>query len=139
MMYPELYDIDFLRTEYVSLHQSTAEVASKIGCSAAAVWLALVRFKIPRHKAAPRNQKGENNNNWLGQSTDCKRTYHRRLEALYGKPKRCDRCGTEDPKCIYDWANLTGNYNDLTDYMRMCRSCHRKHDNAILNIKHMAK
>ena len=29
-----------------------------------------------------------------------------------------------------EWANLTGEYQDVTDYARMCVSCHRKFDAA---------
>ena len=39
----------------------------------------------------------------------------------------------------YDWANLTGHYDDPNDYKRMCRSCHWKYDERIKNIKHMRK
>jgi hypothetical protein len=28
----------------------------------------------------------------------------------------------------YEWANLTGRYDDVKDYARMCISCHRKYD-----------
>ena len=36
----------------------------------------------------------------------------------------------DDPSCTYDWANLTGDYADVSDFARMCRSCHRRYDNA---------
>lgn len=52
--------------------------------------------------------------------------FHTRLNRRKGKPKRCEICGSTDPKRIYDWANLTGKYADINDYKRMCRDCHRK-------------
>jgi hypothetical protein len=45
-----------------------------------------------------------------------------------GKPKRCEECGTTDPKKTYDWANQKGRYDDPQDYRRLCRSCHGKLD-----------
>jgi hypothetical protein len=53
---------------------------------------------------------------------------HYRLRAERGRPQRCDVCGTEDTSKTYDWANMTGHYDDPDDYKRMCRSCHLKHD-----------
>ena len=41
-----------------------------------------------------------------------------------------ERCGTTDPALTYDWANLTGDYPNPDGYERMCRSCHRRYDNA---------
>ena len=34
----------------------------------------------------------------------------------------------DDESKKYDWANLTGNYNDPKDYKRMCKSCHLRYD-----------
>jgi excisionase family DNA binding protein len=62
-----------------------------------------------------------------------KLTYGRLHQAVYklrGKPQRCERCGTTDPAKHYDWANLTGRYEDPADYQRMCKSCHRRYDLA---------
>jgi len=47
---------------------------------------------------------------------------------------KCEECGTADPRRSYDWANLTGNFADVMDYRRLCRSCHWKLDGKILNI-----
>ncbi len=30
----------------------------------------------------------------------------------------------------YEWANLTGNYDDIFDYASMCKSCHAAYDGA---------
>ena len=68
----------------------------------------------------------ENNSNWKGNIVDLT-TFHKRVEAMKGKPKKCEVCGTIN-KRVYDWANLTGNYKDINDYKRMCRSCHKKYD-----------
>ena len=53
---------------------------------------------------------------------------HRAVEKARGAAKECSRCGPTDPDKFYEWANLTGNYADVTDYERMCRTCHRRYD-----------
>lgn len=53
------------------------------------------------------------------------------------KMSQCEICGTTDADKSYDWANLTGKYDDPSDYKRMCRSCHAKQDRVILNIGKM--
>lgn len=83
---------------------------------------------------AKRNQMGEANHMWKGDSAS-RAAFHRRLDARHGQPQHCDECGTTDPKRSYDWANLTGHYENLEDYKRMCRSCHWKYDNKQANFK----
>ena len=53
---------------------------------------------------------------------------HLAVNKARGKPKECSVCETTDPERVYDWANLTGHYDDITDYGRMCRKCHRAYD-----------
>jgi len=55
---------------------------------------------------------------------------HLRVQTLKGKPKKCEVCGTTNPTKTYEWANLTGDFDNPKDYRRMCRSCHRNYDNA---------
>lgn len=55
---------------------------------------------------------------------------HKKISQLKGQPKKCEKCGTEDINLRYEWANLTGNYNDIDDYRRMCQPCHIKFDNS---------
>jgi hypothetical protein len=57
------------------------------------------------------------------------------MKALKGSPKKCEICGESETKKHYDWANLTGNYEDPNDYKRMCRSCHWKYDKKSTNFK----
>lgn len=80
------------------------------------------------------DQSGKNNPNWKGIRAKYQ-AFHKRLYTQMGKPKKCDICGTEDENKHYDWANLTGKYNDPKDYKRMCRSCHCKYDGIYKNIK----
>lgn len=62
---------------------------------------------------------------------------HLRVISAKGQPSSCTVCGTTDPSKNYDWANLTGNYDNINDYARMCRSCHWKRDKKVLNIHAM--
>ena len=45
------------------------------------------------------------------------------------RPKKCENCKTTKAK-RFEWANKSGLYKrDLTDWIRLCTSCHRKYDN----------
>ena len=47
-----------------------------------------------------------------------------------GKPNICEICGIETAK-RYEWANIDHKYRRvLEDYIRACKSCHKKYDNA---------
>ena len=117
---------------------SQVEVGRVVGVSQKVIYGLFRRNGYKGRKAAPRNQKAEANNNWKFEGAGYS-GYHRRMEAMYGKPKKCAACGVEDDTKVYDWANLTGEYDDPNDYKRMCRSCHAKYDKKIENIKHMRK
>lgn len=63
-------------------------------------------------------------------------TLHKRVEALHGRPKYCEVCGTTDPTKRYEWANVTGDYFDIRNgYKRMCVSCHRHFDHSDKGVK----
>ena len=36
----------------------------------------------------------------------------------------------------FQWANLTGDYNDINDYANMCRSCHKRFYLAVASMGH---
>jgi hypothetical protein len=109
-----------------------AEIAAEVGRSQKVVWNCMRRHGIASRMAVPRNQWGENNAAWKGNEAG-KQAFHRRLYAKYGKPTNCTICGTTDSS-HYDYANLTGRYEDIDDYAAMCRSCHWRYDNKITNI-----
>jgi len=112
------------------------ECANKFNVSQKVIWTAMRWFGIKARVASKRNQLGRNNSSWKGDKAG-KKAFHRRLYSLHGKPKKCEKCKTEDKTRAYDYANLTGNYHDINDYMPMCRSCHWVYDRKILNIKKM--
>ena len=76
-----------------------------------------------------RPARGPAHGKWKGDSAGYV-AFHQRLGRLRGKPQHCERCGTTDPDKQYEWANLTGRYEDPADYQRMCKSCHRSYDMA---------
>ena len=87
----------------------------------------LERYLPERRPAAKRHQTGEANHSWKGDAASYQ-ALHLRVEAARGKPQRCSRCAATEGRM--EWANLTGEYQDVTDYARMCVSCHRKFDAA---------
>lgn len=112
---------------------SQKEVAEEMGITQKVVWHRLREAGVRCRVAAPRNQFVDANKNWRGNSVTYS-AFHYRLRALKGKPHKCEVCGTSDQFRTYDWANLTGRYNDPSDYKRMCRSCHWKYDKKHLNF-----
>lgn len=72
---------------------------------------------------------GEKNSTWKGDLAGYE-ALHKRVRRRRGAPARCSRCGTVDPSKRYEWANLTGKYEDPNDYERMCKMCHQRYDCA---------
>lgn len=55
---------------------------------------------------------------------------HRWVRMHLGKPSICEHCGNKDAR-KYEWANKSGKYlRDLTDWLRLCKPCHKKYDNV---------
>lgn len=119
--------------ELYSSGMTKVECAKELGVGRKVVENAMKRLGIKSRKAAKRFQIGESNHMWRGDSASMTNK-HRRLYRAFGQPSKCDVCGTEDETKSYDWANLTGDYNNPQDFKRMCRSCHWKYDNKIQNI-----
>lgn len=109
-----------------------AEIAAREGVSQKVVHKLMRNHGIPARVAAKRNQWGDANHMWKGDGAS-KCALHRRLYSRFGEPCKCAICGTTESK-HYDYANLSGQYEDLEDYAPMCRSCHCKYDDKIANI-----
>ena len=114
------------------------EVAIEVNLSQKVVWNIMRRHGINARVAAKRDQRGPANASWKGEFAGY-HAFHRRLYAKHGKPLCCSVCGSSDPARSYDYANLTGRYQDMDDFAAMCRSCHWKYDEKIFNIKHMRR
>jgi hypothetical protein len=78
--------------------------------------------------------RGTKNRAWRGAEASYF-ALHRRVYVVRGQPQRCDECGSTDPARTYEWASLTQRYEDVNDYRRMCRSCHRKFDDTIRFVR----
>jgi hypothetical protein len=122
-----------LRLLYEARRMSQAEIANHLRISLKRVQTAMRHFGIASRSTARRDQSGSSNPSWKGSAAGYQ-AKHLRVAAYRGKPMRCEQCGTDDPGRSYDWANLTGDYDNPFDYRRMCRSCHSKLDNKITNI-----
>lgn len=112
-----------------SLGMTQIEIAHALGVTQKIVWKAMLRFGIQARPAAARNQKGSRNNNWGGSDVTYA-AFHKRVEVEKGRPRCCELCGTTDSNRTYEWANMTGHYDDPSDYKRLCRQCHRRVDAA---------
>jgi predicted DNA-binding transcriptional regulator AlpA len=123
---PEL--VQAIRDAYEAGH-TILEVSEIVGMSAKVVYKAMVRHDIPRRPAARRYQLGPANHAWAGDEAGYQ-ALHLRVQAARGKPCLCEFCGVDDEGIKYEWANKTGAYADLDDYLRLCIPCHRLYDAA---------
>lgn len=103
------------------------EIGAAFGVHQATVGKAIKRFNIQRKTPGHRNTSGISNPCWKGTRAGY-HAFHKRVQAIRGRPSLCEQCGKSDPSMAYQWANLTGRYHDIEDYKRMCVSCHRKYD-----------
>lgn len=79
---------------------------------------------------------GDKNYHWKGYNNLKVSTLHRRIEMILGKPNYCEHCKRSDKK-HYQWSNKDHKYNfKLTDWQRLCISCHCKYDIKFNNKKY---
>lgn len=70
-------------------------------------------------------KSGENHPSWKGENAGYN-AKHVWIRKVLGTPSRCERCKTITAK-KYEWANKSRQYKrDITDWERLCVSCHRK-------------
>jgi hypothetical protein len=75
---------------------------------------------------------GENNSAWKAEDASY-RAKHYWIERKLGKPKFCEECGNKNLNHRqYNWANISKKYyRIITDWKRMCVSCHRLFDKKV--------
>lgn len=82
------------------------------------------RFGDPYKVTEP--ARGEESPNWV---TDvCYSTAHARVYRARGKAGHCSYEDCATGSTSYHWANLTGRYADVTDYVQMCAAHHFRYD-----------
>ena len=73
--------------------------------------------------------KGETNPSWKGDDVGYG-GLHMWVSSQLGTPSLCEHCQSTTAK-HYDWANKSQTYKrDLSDWLRLCRKCHKKYDNT---------
>lgn len=128
-----------LENLYHQEFKSQKEIGDLYNVSQKVVWRWFKDLEINSRIPYKRFQEREQNANWKGDDATYA-AFHYRVEAKRGKPHFCSPCGSMDINKVYEWCNLTGNYQDVNDYERMCRSCHRKYDkNRINSSKNVRK
>jgi hypothetical protein len=96
------------------------------------------RLKSAGYIARPRikrDQSGSHNASWKGPKA-LYEALHVRVSAARGKPRKCAMCESGQER-RYEWANMTGDYTNIYDYVRLCVGCHHRLDSTITNIKKM--
>jgi hypothetical protein len=129
--YPEDL-IESIRKCYLS-GATQLEVATQLGIGRKIVEKVMKRHGIPGRKAAKRDQSGDKNHMWKGGEARYQ-ALHLRVGQLRGKPQKCEECGREGSGSLYDWANISGRFDDPSDYKRLCRSCHHRLDHKEYNL-----
>jgi len=120
--------VEVLRRLYVDQNMTIREIEKELGVSNTPIRRALHHYGIPVRKGTPRIRKvGPLNPAWRGAEAKYS-AKHTRVSKLRGRPAHCQQCGTTVPSERYEWANLTGKFDDPTDYMRVCKRCHVRID-----------
>lgn len=123
---------DDLESLYFGDFKSQKEIADVYGTTQRVVFSWFRKLGIKSRVAYKRNQKRENNSTWGGNDVTYA-AFHYRVVSLKGRPRKCEVCGTDDKNKTYDWA-CVGDYKNVDDFKRMCRSCHWKHDKTANNF-----
>lgn len=79
---------------------------------------------------------GLNHPKWKGENVGYQ-GLHRWIRRQMGQPTKCEHCGTDGlyGKRIH-WANKSQQYRrEITDWLRLCASCHRLYDTNKLIIQ----
>lgn len=106
---------------------SQLEIADGAGVSLKSVQKSLKRSSIQCRPKIKRNQMGENNLMWKGDSIGYK-SAHNRVRSHRGAPEKCTHCGAANSEKNLEWASVNKRYHDPSDYIALCVPCHRKWD-----------
>ena len=86
-------------------------------------------LNISTSKKGERNPMyGKVSSQWKGEGVGYG-ALHAWIGKKLGKPMLCSLCGVTGKK-VYNWANISHKYKrELTDWIELCASCHKKYDN----------
>jgi hypothetical protein len=79
-----------------------------------------------------KGKRGSETPRWKGELAG-KRSKHQWLDAHFGKPDICERLGCQGKSNLFEWCLKPGRKytHNREDYLRLCRSCHRKIDKIV--------
>lgn len=124
----EIFLLDH-KSEIENLYYNSFKTQEEIGnifqVSQKVIWGFMKRHGIKARIAAKRDQRGEKNSAWKGDSVSYKGA-HDRVRSVRGNPTKCIKCNTTEGKL--EWASISKQYHDPNDYQAMCVPCHRNHD-----------
>lgn len=122
---PRLLTVEAARSLYAQ-GLTQVEIAERLDTTQRTVCVFMRRNGIAARVAAKRDQRREANHAWVGSKIGYLGA-HKRVYRERGKPQKCEHCRTTDDR-KYEWANVSGTYEEPSDYIRLCIPCHRKFD-----------
>lgn len=131
---PKVYDralVERIRELYAA-GSTQAETAKAVAVTQKIVWNIMRRYGVRARVAAKRDQRGAKNTAWKGGAAGYA-ALHLRVSAERGTPSLCEHCRATDAR-RFEWASLTGRYDDVNDYVRLCCSCHHRMDGHARNL-----
>ena len=61
---------------------------------------------------------------------------HSWIKQNFGKADKCENLDCRKSSNKFEWASISGeNRREVSDYLQLCASCHRRYDNGNLIIK----
>lgn len=124
---------DKIKLQYLYHTQglTQSEIGDELNVSQKMVFGWFKKLGIKSRVAKKRNQEGSNNDSWKGDEAGYSALHYRVIKER-GQPSFCEYCKTSEAK-RYEWANLTGKFEDVNDYIRLCCSCHKRLDRGTKN------
>lgn len=90
---------------------------------------ALAAYKEIKQRIIKKRKGGTYRKTWKWGARPNYSHCHLRVRKLRGTPQHCEHCGSaDDPSKHYEWANVSGRFEDVNDYIRLCKQCHIAYD-----------
>lgn len=114
--------------------KSLSEITKVLPISITGAWKVLKMYGVKlRTYQSPSREKHWN---WKGDKAGYG-AIHGFINRAKGKPNKCDNPNCEGKSKVFEWANINGHKytRNIEDYIRLCRSCHRRMDYGIIKLK----